>query len=302
MLRREKCVALGLFLVVIVLCGCSETECKEINEPTQETREISIVNAFEDKVFREYVSENFDLDNNGKLSDEEIAQVEAIHINVNIDSRYEKIQSLAGVELFSELKELVCYSCDLKKIDVSKNTKLEELILGYTKIDSLDVTNNKMLKDLDCSGTNISGIELTANTRLESVSIDRTKIEKIDLSIFPDLEYFSCVDSKISELDVTSNLKLQSLLISGTTISKIDLSQNSDLVEFCFERVHNIVEVDLSNNPNLESIYCQQSGINELDISNNPNVFEVECCDDIEVIGGENLTYFMQYPRKDKAE
>ena len=58
----------------------------------------------------------------------------------------------------------------------------------------------------------------------------------------------------------------------------------------------NLKSLDLTNNINMESIYCQRSGIKELDLSANPKMFEVECSDDTGVIGGEKLTFLQRFP------
>ena len=57
---------------------------------------------FPDKVFREYVSENFDKDNNGSLSD---AEIQAI---TYIDVEKYGISDLKGIELFVKLSYLNC--------------------------------------------------------------------------------------------------------------------------------------------------------------------------------------------------
>ncbi|MBQ6973039.1 MAG: putative Ig domain-containing protein, partial [Synergistaceae bacterium] len=77
---------------------------------------------FPDSVFRQYVSDNFDKDGNGYLSDGEIAGATRIE---EIDSK--GISSLKGVEYFTALKYLDCNSNQLIKLDVSHNTDLTYL-------------------------------------------------------------------------------------------------------------------------------------------------------------------------------
>lgn len=71
---------------------------------------ISINDTFSDSTFRAYISSHFDSDNNGFLSDEEIAAVTAI----DVSAEQPAIKSVAGVGVFTELKSLDCSSQAIK--------------------------------------------------------------------------------------------------------------------------------------------------------------------------------------------
>ncbi|MBR6495137.1 MAG: hypothetical protein IKT22_07775, partial [Prevotella sp.] len=76
---------------------------------------------FPDEKFRAFVSSNYDTDENGYLSSEEAAAVKTINV-------YNKnIANLKGIEHFTALETLRCYSNQLKSLNVSKNTKLKDL-------------------------------------------------------------------------------------------------------------------------------------------------------------------------------
>jgi hypothetical protein len=86
---------------------------------------------FPDSSFRYYVRENFDTDQNGELSPEEIDAVKRI----SCSGGETEITSLQGIRYFTELTrldvskntKLYCYSNNLTKLDISKNKKLEAL-------------------------------------------------------------------------------------------------------------------------------------------------------------------------------
>ena len=69
---------------------------------------------FPDATFREYVSTQFDLDGDGSLSASEIEIASGIFVS----SR--GIESLKGIEYFTELEALYCNSNQLTSLDVSK--------------------------------------------------------------------------------------------------------------------------------------------------------------------------------------
>ena len=76
---------------------------------------------FPDAKFRDHVTANWDSDDNGTLSDAEIAAVDSADVS-NKD-----IQSLKGIEHFTALKELICIDNQLTSLDVSKNKHLKSL-------------------------------------------------------------------------------------------------------------------------------------------------------------------------------
>ena len=58
------------------------------------------------------------------------------------------ISNLKGVEHFTQLTYLMCYSNNLTSVDVSQNTKLTYLNLGYNKLTSINVSSNTALQEL----------------------------------------------------------------------------------------------------------------------------------------------------------
>ncbi|MFA6883760.1 MAG: leucine-rich repeat domain-containing protein, partial [Paludibacteraceae bacterium] len=132
---------------------------------------------FSDDIFRQYVQEHFDKDQNGILSDAELSSVtEIILVDtivvlddtvvdttvVAMDTEYPiivpetKIKSLAGIEYFTNLTKLDCRNNSISTLDVSKNTALTTLDCSYNSISTLDVSKNTALTTLVCSFNSLS--------------------------------------------------------------------------------------------------------------------------------------------------
>lgn len=125
------------------------------SQPEVETGvELNSVN-FPDAVFRQYVSDNFDKDNNGLLSDEEISQIK------KIDVSNKGIQSLKGLGYFTVLIYLDCSNNQLtslsSSLDVGGCTALEYLDCSNNQLTSLSV-NNTALKYLDCGSNQLQSL------------------------------------------------------------------------------------------------------------------------------------------------
>ena len=108
---------------------------------------------FPDDNFRKYISQNFDTNGDGVLSEGEIAKVKKISI-YNYDYG---LTSLDGIEVFYALESLDCEKNQLSELDVSKNVALEELDCSSNRLSKLDVSKNAALKYLHCD----SNVKLT---------------------------------------------------------------------------------------------------------------------------------------------
>lgn len=142
---------------------------------------------FPDPVFRAYVSENFDTDHNGYLSDTEIALIRT----VSVPDR--GIASLDGIEYFTDMETLICQNNKLKELSVGSNYNLRYLNCIGNSISSLDFTNNPTL----VSYIKREGVIRDGNTT-RFVPID--KIEETD----PYLAFDSSVVVKANDAVICS--------------------------------------------------------------------------------------------------
>ena len=133
---------------------------------------------FPDEVFCEYVK-NFDSDNDGVLSTSEIAAVKEITIQ---GEENKKVSSLEGIQIFTSLIKLDCPHNNISRIDLSKNTLLQELWCQVNNINFLDLSNNPELTTIYCSENPITGFNLRNNSKLHSLYFAQTQIAVIDIS------------------------------------------------------------------------------------------------------------------------
>lgn len=94
-------------------------------EAAEENAEIPINSVnFPDATFRQYVSENFDTNNSGSLSQSELEFVSEIDVS-GTKQNLNNITSLKGIEYFANLTRLDCGYNQLTSLDVSGNAALE---------------------------------------------------------------------------------------------------------------------------------------------------------------------------------
>ena len=116
--------------------------------------EINSTN-FPDAKFRAVVAaSDIDTDRDGFLRETEAELV----LVLNLDGK--NISNLTGIEYFTELSKLRCCENNLTSLDVSKNTKLQELYCYRNRLTTLNVKNTAV-KTLMCYGNRISGRNMT---------------------------------------------------------------------------------------------------------------------------------------------
>ena len=207
----------------------------------------------------------FDKNNDGVLQRSEAELV----TEINVDGQ--NIESLQGIEYFTNLEVLACSINVLDSLDVSHNTKLRELYCHSNRIAVLDVTMLPNLEVLNCRGNRLSKLDVTNNPKLVMLkcgmnggrSYEDLGITQIDVTHNPELEELDVYYLNLSELDVTHNPKLRVLDMGCCCHTYWDLTP--------------IETLDLSQNPELEVLNCASSnldgfGLNALDVTHNPKL------------------------------
>lgn len=102
----------------------------------------------------------------------------------------------------------------------------------------------------------LTGLEAFIN--LERFVINVTMVEYLNINNLINLKYLDCVDNMLTAVDVSSNPLLEYINLSG----------GGDVLPY-----NSISEIDLSNNPNIQTIFAPGfESINLNNNNNNPNI------------------------------
>ena len=184
------------------------------------------------------------------------------YLNVSSNS----ITDLSGIEDFTALTILTCYSNPLTSLDVSQNTALTNLDCGLSLLTSLDVSQNTALTDLACHYNQLTSLDVSQNTTLTTLQCHYNQLTGLDVSQNTALTYLSCGISQLTSLDVSQNTALTILDCSLSQLTSLDVSQNTALTTlYCNDNnlnclnlkngnYANVLNLDTRNNPNLTCI------------------------------------------------
>jgi hypothetical protein len=99
----------------------------------------------------------------------------------------------------------------------------------------------------------LTGLEAFIN--IERFVIHVTMVEDLNINNLINLKYLDCVDNMLTTVDVSNNPLLE----------YVDITSGGDLYPF-----NDISEIDLSNNPNIQTIFAL-GGIKSINLNNNNN-------------------------------
>ena len=149
----------------------------------------------------------------------------------------------------------------------------------YSKIDSLDVSNVKKLESFTLklfnknTGSKLKKLDFSKNNKLRHIEITQTKALK----------------------NIKFNSTCESIYLKEISIKKVDLKKLKKIIKFTY-REGPLEELDISNNPNLESIKVVDSNVKKLDVSHNPKLKYILIDEGTEVIGPTNA--HIEYNKK----
>ena len=270
---------------------------------TVKQHNMSMPIIFADYIFKKYLVERtgtdpdspqkmkIDMNGDGEISYSEASEV------IDISCTYLEISSLSGIEHFTALTDLACYSnmittLDLSKntkvtvldcsdnmlttLDVSLNTKMIELICSNTSLTSLDVSLNTNLTYLECSENKLTTLNLSKNTALTNLYCDNSELTTLDISKNIALKYFSCAVNMLTTLDVSKSPALKYFYCGDNKLTTLDVSLNTALTDlYC--HINKLTTLDVSKNTALIDLKCYMNELTTLGISKNPALKHLHC-------------------------
>lgn len=224
---------------------------------------------FPDDAFRTYVKQ-FDLDQNGTLSENELASVDSIDVISN------GTKSLKGIEYFTALKGLYCEGNQLTTLDVSKNIALESLDCSENQLTALDVSKNTTLVNLVCDRNQLTVLDLSKSPALTNLYCYSNQLTTLDVSKNTALHHLECYDNQLTALDLSKNTALVNLYCWYNQLTTLDVSKNTALQQLdCYN--NQLTALDLSKNTVLESLDCGNNQLKALDLSQNKELQFLFC-------------------------
>ena len=171
---------------------------------------------------------------------------------------------------------LHCSDNQLIKLDVSKNTALEELYCYHNQLTNLDVSNNTKLKYLHCYKNFLTKLNVGGCSDLQTLRCRDNLLTNLDITKNIALTTLDCKRNKLISLDVTNCTKLWDLGCQSNYLSSLDISKN-----ILLERLHcydnQLISLDIRTNTALTVLDCAGNQLTNLDIGKNIKLYLLNC-------------------------
>lgn len=222
-----------------------------------------------------------DSNNDGEIQVSEAAQV------TYLDVQFSNINSVVGIEFFTNLIQFYCTNNNLSTIDVSGLVNLNYLYLKENNLTQIDVSALVNLKTLDCEGNNLTSLDLSSLTNLENLFVNYNQLTTItfnasgvfkkihctgnvltslDLSMFPTLTEIYCSNNLLTSLNVANLVNLKMLFCGYNQLTSIDVSDLIALTSLqCFNNL--LTSLDLTGLTSVLYFGCHNNLLTTIDFS-----------------------------------
>ncbi len=226
--------------------------------------------AFPDPIFRNIVLERYDRNRDGKLFDSEIDSTKTISCSM------EGINSLHGIEYFTELTTLYCSDNNLTELDLSACKSLTNLNCQGNYLTQLDLSNCPELRKLICSGNTLKALDVSNCPALASLDCSSNVLSQLKLQNNDALSTLNCSNNNLTNLDLSGNSALNSLICSGNALRQVTLAENAALVVLnCSGNL--LSNLAIGDNSALRNLRCSGNLLTDLDLSGAPVLNNLEC-------------------------
>ena len=225
---------------------------------------------FPDSNFREYISENFDLDDDNILSQEEIDEVSYIAL-------YELgIKDVTGIKYFTELESFYCEKNPLKFLDLSGFKKLNNINCNSNRITKLKLNDLPNLFFIDCYSNQLTELDLSGLDKLVTLDCSDNEISELNLSGRSKLEFLDCSNNNLEKLNLNGNTNLKLLFCYYNQLSTLDLSGLTNLERAqCYS--NQLKKLNLNGLANLKYLLCDNNQLEELNLNELTKLENLEC-------------------------
>ena len=267
---------------------------------------------FPDANFKAYCVESFDQNGDGEISNLEALEVQSI------DVRTEHIETLRGIEHFTNLRYLKCSPLwksgtisisegyllkdedgnpvrgALKELDLSNNTKLIHLYCIGNDLRALNVSGLSELAELMCFGNNLSMLDVSGLTSLKRLNCSGNNLSMLDVSGLTELTYIDCGYNSLTSLDVRGLTELTDLDCFDNNLSALDISGLTELTNMrC--GYNSLTSLGVRGLTTLTELSCYHNNLMSLDVSGLTSLKRLDCSDNnlsaLDVNGFTKLTY-----------
>ena len=206
-------------------------------------------------------------------SDAEVVKI----LDLNLNRSFGEISDLTGIEGFVNLRFLSAARQKIESIDLSKNKLLDSLYLTANRLSTINLRNNKDLIFVDIQSnefrsvnsiigisnlTNLKELDLSWNY-LNAFSIQNNSLEILHIS-----------HNDLKSINTTAAVSLKNIFMPSNKLETVDFSTNT-LLKTLLITGNNLQQLSLATNKELTHLYVSANSLGSLDVSQNLKLLDL---------------------------
>jgi uncharacterized repeat protein (TIGR01451 family) len=219
---------------------------------------------------------NFAMDSDADFNNDGEIQVSEALLVRGMDIRNNAIQSLQGIEYFSQLKRLDCRGNQLASLNLQGLNFLQSLICNNNQLTSLSLQNLGDLQSIDCDFNQLTSINLQGLSNLKILRCSNNQLTSLDLQGLSNLENLICTYNQLTSLVVQGLSNLKYLTLSGNQL--VDLNVQG-LINLSYLLCSNnqLTTLQVSGLSHLGTLHCSNNQLTLLDVQGLTSLRDLTC-------------------------
>ncbi|MCD0467277.1 T9SS type A sorting domain-containing protein [Flavobacterium sp. ENC] len=199
----------------------------------------------------------------GQIATEVIANITSLNMQGG------NIKDLTGIKDFTNLQELILNYQKLTTLDLSGMTNLHVVQLYGNVLTSLNLNGLSNLEILYCGSNQLTTLDLTGLTNLNVLSCGQNQLTSLDVNGLTKLETFQCNENKITSLDVSGLTNLTSLNVGVNKLTTLDVSALTKVTDLaCYQ--NQLTNLNVGGLTALTNLNCSGNNLTVLDVTQAP--------------------------------
>jgi hypothetical protein len=211
-----------------------------------------------------------DTNNDGEIQVSEALVIKWLSVSQS------NIANLTGIESFTNLQVLFCFSNQLTSLNVSGLTNLQYLVCNDNLLSSLNVSGLTNLQILYCYNNQLTSLNVSSLTNLQYLYCNYNQLPSIDVSGLTNLQYLYCSGNLLPSLNVSGLTNLLSLGCGYNQLTSLDLSSLTNLQGLGCDS-NQLTSLDVSSLTNLQNLWCSNNQLTSLNVSGLTNLQYLDC-------------------------
>lgn len=209
--------------------------------------------------------------------DGEIQQSEALLV-YHLQCSTMALQSLGGLEYFTNLRTINCETSNIGSIDLSL-PNLESINVRYNgALTSLDLAGCPNLREINCSDAGLTTLTIAGLANLEELRCSNNQLSSIDLTGLSNLWLLDVNNNNLTTIDGSTLTGLLHIYADYNNLTTINVANPSTLQALNYRGNPQMVSFDLSPYTGLNSLSCGDIGLTSLDLTGH-NITLLHCGD-----------------------